>query len=78
MDNAASAAATGLKWFKIAEDGVDSSGKWGVDRMIQNQGWQYFTMPQCIAPGNYLMRVELIALHSAYSAGGAQFYVSSV
>ncbi|KAF9038664.1 endoglucanase II [Panaeolus papilionaceus] len=76
VDNAASTGTSGLRWFKIAEDGLtNSNGQWGVDRMIQNAGWQYFNMPQCIAPGNYLMRIELIALHSAYSAGGAQFYV---
>lgn len=75
VDNAATANARGLKWFKIAEDGLDSSGQWGVDRMISTVGWQYFNMPTCIASGHYLMRVELIALHSAYSQGGAQFYV---
>ena len=76
VNDAATADAKGLKWFKISEDGLDNSGQWGVDRMIANAGWQYFTMPTCIAPGQYLMRVELLALHSAYSAGGAQFYVS--
>ncbi|KAJ2926562.1 hypothetical protein H1R20_g10531, partial [Candolleomyces eurysporus] len=76
VDNAANANARGLRWFKIAEDGLDNgSGQWGVDRMINSGGWQYFNMPTCIAPGNYLMRVELIALHSAYNQGGAQFYM---
>lgn len=81
VDDAVSASATGLKWFKIASDTVTSSGVWGVDDMIKNTdsagfGWQKFTMPSCIAPGQYLMRVELLALHSASSAGGAQFYQS--
>lgn len=48
---------------------------WAVDEMIANNGWHYFDMPTCVAPGQYLMRVELLALHSAYSAGGAQFYM---
>jgi cellulase len=43
--------------------------------MMENAGWHYFTMPTCVAPGDYLMRVELLALHSASSAGGAQFYM---
>ncbi len=43
--------------------------------MISASGWHYFDMPSCVAPGQYLMRVELLALHSAYSAGGAQFYM---
>ncbi|KAF6755668.1 endoglucanase II [Ephemerocybe angulata] len=76
VDNAASTGTSGLKWFKIAEDGLtNNNGQWGVDRMIQNQGWQYFNFPTCVAPGQYLMRAELLALHSAYSQGGAQFYV---
>lgn len=43
--------------------------------MIAGGGWHYFTMPSCIAPGDYLLRVELIALHSAGTQGGAQFYM---
>ncbi|RYP05264.1 hypothetical protein DL764_003925 [Monosporascus ibericus] len=74
VDDAATAGTTGLKWFKVAEAGL-SNGKWAVDTMIANQGWHYFTMPSCVAPGDYLMRVELLALHSAYSPGGAQFYM---
>lgn len=77
VDNAASAAQQGLKWFKIADDGFDTGSKtWGVDRMIQNQGWSYFTLPACIAPGQYLLRVEILALHSAKNQGQAQFYQS--
>ena len=78
VSNAASASASGQQWFKVAEDGLDGSGNWGVDRMIQNGGWQYFDMPKCVANGNYLLRVELLALHSAYSQGGAQFYVRTI
>jgi cellulase len=78
VPNAASASPSGLKWFKVAEDGLDmSSGTWGVDRMINNNGWVDFTMPTCVAPGQYLLRAEIIALHSASQAGGAQFYVVS-
>ncbi|CAJ2500886.1 Uu.00g037390.m01.CDS01 [Anthostomella pinea] len=74
VDNAASAGTSGLKWFKVAEAGV-SNGVWAVDTMISNGGWHYFTMPSCVAPGDYLMRVELIALHSASTQGQAQFYM---
>ncbi|KAF1964858.1 endoglucanase II [Bimuria novae-zelandiae CBS 107.79] len=65
----------GSGWFKIAEDGLGSDGKWGVDRLIANGGVQTITIPQCIAPGQYLLRGELIALHGASSSGGAQFYM---
>ncbi|KAI0595187.1 glycoside hydrolase family 61 protein [Biscogniauxia sp. FL1348] len=77
VDDAASASKTGLKWFKIWEDTFDTSTKqWGVDNMIANQGWVKFDMPQCIAPGDYLMRVEILALHSARLNMQAQFYMS--
>jgi len=77
VTDAATASGAGLQWFKIAEEGLNTStGKWGVDTMIAGAGWWSFTVPACVAPGQYLMRVELIALHSAYASGGAQFYMS--
>jgi hypothetical protein len=33
-----------------------------------------YTIPSCITPGYYLVRHEIIALHSAYAYPGAQFY----
>lgn len=33
-----------------------------------------YTIPECIEPGYYLVRHEIIALHAAYSYPGAQFY----
>ncbi|KAF2010034.1 carbohydrate-binding module family 1 protein [Aaosphaeria arxii CBS 175.79] len=74
VDSAANTGTTGLQWFKVAHEGL-SNGKWAVDNMIANQGWHYFTMPSCIAPGEYLLRVELLALHSAGQSGQAQFYM---
>jgi hypothetical protein len=63
-------------WFKIYEDSFDpSTSKWGVDRLIASGGTQTVTIPKCIAPGQYLLRGELIALHSASSKLGAQFYM---
>ncbi|PKS08370.1 hypothetical protein jhhlp_005314 [Lomentospora prolificans] len=78
VDNAANAQiGPNLKFFKVAEDNFDvATNTWGVDNMIKNGGWSYFNMPTCIAPGDYILRVELIALHSAYSSNGAQFYIS--
>ncbi|EGS23404.1 uncharacterized protein CTHT_0000930 [Thermochaetoides thermophila DSM 1495] len=74
VDNAATASDKNLQWFKIAERGLNN-GVWAVDEMIANNGWHYFDMPQCIAPGHYLMRVELLALHNAFAPGGSQFYM---
>ena len=76
VDNAASASSYGQKWFKIASEGL-SGGKWGVDTMIQNGGLWSAKIPECVAPGNYLLRIELLALHSASQQGQAQFYVCS-
>jgi len=74
VDDAANADASGLEWFKIAESGLNGDS-WAVDAMIAGGGWHDFTLPSCVAPGQYLMRVELIALHSASIQGEAQFYV---
>lgn len=35
-----------------------------------------FTIPRCIANGDYLFRAEHNALHGASTSGGAQFYIS--
>jgi cellulase len=77
VNNAASDSQSGLKWFKIGEDSFNTgSRKWGVDNLISNGGWVYFNIPQCVANGQYLLRIETLALHNAYSQGGAQFYTS--
>lgn len=77
VDNAATAPLTGLKWFKIYQESFDAANaRWAVDDMIANKGWSYTTIPTCLAPGQYLLRVELLALHSAYDLNGAQFYQS--
>lgn len=38
-----------------------------------NDGVQY-TIPECLEPGYYLVRHEIIALHAAFQYPGAQFY----
>lgn len=66
----------GAGWFKISHDGYDSASKtWAVTKLIANAGTQSITIPSCIANGQYLLRGELLALHSAGSTGGAQFYM---
>ncbi|KAF6823856.1 glycosyl hydrolase family 61 protein [Colletotrichum plurivorum] len=64
----------GAGWFKIQEDGL-SSGVWGTERVINNQGRHTITIPKCIANGQYLLRAEMIALHGAGSYPGAQLYM---
>lgn len=40
-----------------------------------NGGYNY-TIPACLKPGYYLVRHEIVALHSAWAMNGAQFYPS--
>eukprot|EP00026_Physarum_polycephalum_P012616 Phypoly_transcript_12940.p1 GENE.Phypoly_transcript_12940~~Phypoly_transcript_12940.p1 ORF type:complete len:350 (+),score=71.72 Phypoly_transcript_12940:54-1052(+) len=64
------------KWFKIYENGYDTTTqKFCVDTLIANRGYLEFTIPSDIAPGNYLLRGETIALHESYRTDGAQFYI---
>ncbi|PGH13498.1 hypothetical protein AJ79_03628 [Helicocarpus griseus UAMH5409] len=75
VDSAASANnPSSLEWFKIAETGLDGQ-TWAIDTLNQNGGKWDVQIPSSIAAGEYLVRQEIIALHSAYSAGGAQFYI---
>lgn len=74
---------TGAHWTKIAEDGFDGS-QWAVDKIKSNNGRQDFKVPASLAPGRYIFRQEIIALHEAdlpFTADpnrGAQFYPSCV
>ncbi|KAK4561547.1 hypothetical protein LTR86_004226 [Recurvomyces mirabilis] len=68
-------AGPGDGWFKISEAGLISSTEWGVDALINAGGVQTVVIPSCIEDGDYLLRFELIALHSASSEGAAQFYM---
>ena len=66
----------GSGWFKIAQDGfTPSTSTWGTDRLIAAGGLQNVTIPKCLAPGQYLLRGEVLALHAASTEGGAQFYM---
>jgi lytic cellulose monooxygenase (C1-hydroxylating) len=77
VDSAANANLNSLQFFKIAEDAFDVNSKvWAVDKLFSQNGWLFFNMPTCIAPGEYILRVELLALHSAHQQRGAQFYIS--
>ncbi|KAI1767298.1 glycoside hydrolase family 61 protein [Hypoxylon sp. FL1150] len=76
VDDAATADGSS-SWFKIFELGYDSSTKvWGNDLLNKNCGKQDVTIPSDIAPGDYLLRAETIALHTASQPGGAQFYMT--
>jgi len=68
---------TTLEFFKIDEGGLVSGsnpGTWASDQLIANNNSYVVNIPSSIAPGNYVARHEIIALHSAGTAGGAQPY----
>ncbi|KAL1957301.1 hypothetical protein VTO42DRAFT_6208 [Malbranchea cinnamomea] len=69
---------TSLKFFKISEaglnDGSNAPGQWASDDLIANNNSWTVTIPKSIAPGNYVLRHEIIALHSAGNQNGAQNY----
>lgn len=46
---------------------------WAVTDLINAGGVQNITIPSCIAPGRYLLRAELIALHAGMISTVSQF-----
>jgi hypothetical protein len=61
---------TSLRWTKIAESGLVSGpasteGTWATDVLRKNKGINSATIPKSIAPGKYVIRNEIIALHRA-------------
>ncbi|KAK4099026.1 carbohydrate-binding module family 1 protein [Parathielavia hyrcaniae] len=71
-------------WFKIFQDGwaknpagrVGDDDFWGVKDLNKCCGKMNVKIPADIAPGDYLLRAEVIALHTAGGSGGAQLYMS--
>ena len=76
-DSSASNNAAGAGWFKIMEEGYDSvAGKWCTEKLASKDGHLAATVPSDLAPGYYLVRPELLALHQAdKSPPDPQFYV---
>ena len=56
-------------WFKIAQLGPTSSSS-AINRPTQMSLYT-FKIPASTLPGQHLLRIEHIALHSAKTAGGA-------
>ena len=74
VDDAKTDPGPGDGWFKIQEDGY-SGGVWGTSKVINDGGKHQIKIPDCIEPGQYLLRAEMIALHGAGTYPGAQFYM---
>ncbi|KAI1060883.1 hypothetical protein LB507_010077 [Fusarium sp. FIESC RH6] len=66
-----------LRWTKVAEKGLVSGsnpGRWASDELISDGNSWKFTVPKNLKAGNYVLRHEIIGLHSAGQTNGAQAY----
>jgi len=76
-ETAATFDGSGSVWFKIYEQGPQFGGSalvWPTND--PDATTVSFTLPSELPNGEYLIRLEHIALHTATSVGGAQFYLS--
>ncbi|KAI1436487.1 glycosyl hydrolase family 61-domain-containing protein [Xylaria sp. CBS 124048] len=72
----------GLRFFKISElgllDGAATAtgpgGLWASDLLIANNHSWILEIPPAIKPGFYVLRSEIVALHTATTERGAQNY----
>lgn len=60
-------------WFKIKEIGPTFSGSSSSWNLAQSYDVQ---IPSCIPAGEYLLRIEQLAIHNPYPGGIPQFYIS--
>ncbi|KAI1385170.1 glycoside hydrolase family 61 protein [Hypoxylon trugodes] len=61
------------EWFKIKDFAPDFSGgeaKWDME------GSYSYEIPSCIEDGEYLLRIQSLAIHNPYPSGTPQFYIS--
>lgn len=72
-----------LKWVKIDELGwvnstkrhnLNLGGTWAADILIANNFSWIVKIPEVLAEGDYVLRHEIIALHTANEVNGAQTY----
>ncbi|KAF8190512.1 glycoside hydrolase family 61 protein [Pholiota molesta] len=67
---------SGSVWFKVYEISAVTDGGTTITFPSQNALSYSFNIPTALPSGQYLVRVEQIALHVASTFGGAQFYLS--
>ncbi|KAJ8104825.1 hypothetical protein ONZ43_g7672 [Nemania bipapillata] len=61
------------EWFKIKDFGPTFNG--GSATWPLQQTYSY-TIPQCVENGEYLLRIQSLAIHNPWPAGIPQFYIS--
>jgi len=67
--------ASQAKWFKVDQQGAKEDGTW-VQLEVSQGKPTAMTIPKNLAPGGYLLRHEIIAMHNAVATNGAEFYPS--
>ncbi|OHF01906.1 endoglucanase-4 [Colletotrichum orchidophilum] len=73
---------TALKFFKIDGAGLinppQQTNQWAANVLINNGNAWLVRIPPNVAPGHYVLRHDIIALHSAGQQNGAQSYPQCV
>ncbi|KAG2111828.1 glycoside hydrolase family 61 protein [Suillus clintonianus] len=69
---------TNAEWFKISELGLEADGSTWYQANLESRAPVNVTIPSTLAPGNYLLRSEIISLQLAMSQGGAEFYPACI
>ncbi|KAJ4387257.1 hypothetical protein N0V93_007846 [Gnomoniopsis smithogilvyi] len=74
--SSSSATPSGNAWFKIDQAGLISgdlpTGTWGMGEMVTDNSSWTSTIPASLKPGTYLLRNEVIAIHTSNQP---QFYM---
>ncbi|EJD52914.1 hypothetical protein AURDEDRAFT_133767 [Auricularia subglabra TFB-10046 SS5] len=74
--NASTTDGSGNIWFKVYQISAVTNGGQSISWPSNNLPSVSFTVPRSLPSGQYLVRIEHIALHAASTYGGAQFYIS--
>ena len=94
QDSCTTADSASAEWFKISEESYESgTTTWSQAQLrraftlwlkaaltlsLESGSPTTVTIPSTLAPGNYMLRSELIALQLAMTEGGAEFYPSCI
>ena len=71
-------AGDGDVWFKVYQISAVTNGGQSITFPAEGLPGVTFTLPSALPSGQYLVRMEAIALHVASTYGGAQFYVGGL
>ncbi|PPQ65355.1 hypothetical protein CVT26_000070 [Gymnopilus dilepis] len=75
-NNVASWDGSGTVWFKVYQISAETNGGQSITFPGTGLTTVNFQIPKNLPSGQYLVRMEQIALHAASTYGGAQFYLS--